>query len=37
MRDRRLRVTMPEERIRDRPTDVSKRGIIIGRWKPDDF
>jgi arylsulfatase A-like enzyme len=36
MRDRRLRVTMSEERIRGNPTDASARGIYIGHWKPGD-
>jgi arylsulfatase A-like enzyme len=36
MRDRRLRVTTSEERIRGNPTDTSVRGIYIGHWKPED-
>jgi arylsulfatase A-like enzyme len=36
MRDRRLRVTMSEDRIRENPTDASVRGIYIGHWKPED-
>jgi arylsulfatase A-like enzyme len=36
MRDRRLRVTVSEERIRDNPTDASVRGIYIGHWKPEE-
>ena len=37
MRDRRLRVTMSEDRIRDNPTDASVRGIHIGHWTPEDI
>jgi len=36
MRDRRLRVTMSEDRIRGNSTDTSVRGIYIGHWKPGD-
>jgi arylsulfatase A-like enzyme len=37
MRDRRLRVTMSEERINANPTDASERGIYVGHWKPEDI